>query len=77
MLLKEAHLFIHILLIIENEISRKHQCQEVSHTQKNKTSRKKLLFGSVLDSLKGDRSCITKSFVYNKQSEVLLNIWSN
>lgn len=25
MLLKEAHLFIHILLIIENEISRKHQ----------------------------------------------------
>lgn len=42
---------------------------------KNITSRKKLLFGNVLDSLKGDRSCITKNFVHNKPSEVLLNIW--
>lgn len=44
---------------------------------KNITSRKKLLFGNVLDRLKGERSCITKSFVWHKLSEVLLNLWFN
>lgn len=54
------------------------QCQKIWPYPRWITSRKKLLlFPNVLDSLKGHRSCMIKSFAYNELLEVLLKVWSN